>query len=93
MFLGVGKADLGLAHDLAFLAAQARDLEGDKGWFASDGEGAENALRATGNPDVLGTALGAAEPLPRLVDAKGSRASLEMFADVMVANEAKGTYQ
>ena len=93
MFLGVGKANLGLAYDLAFLAAQTWNLEGDKGWFGSNGEGAKDALRAPGDPDVLGPALGAAEPIPRLVDAKDGGALGKVFADVMVANEAKGTYQ
>jgi len=54
---------------------------------------AEAALRAARNPDILGAALRAAEPIPRLVNAKDGSAALEMFADVMVANEAKGTYQ
>ena len=93
MLLGVGKADLGLAYGLAFLAAQAWDLEGDESGFAADGQGAEDALIATGNPDVLRPTLGAAEPVAWLVDAEDGSPFREMFTDGLVANEAEGTYQ
>jgi len=91
--LGVGKADLALAHAVADGAPDAGHVEGQEGRFAADGDHAEGAFLVAADPDVVAAALRAAEAFPGLADAERHLPLLESLADIVVADDAEAVIE
>ena len=60
-FLGIGKADLHLAHAVADGAPDTGHVESQEGRFATNGHHAEGTFLVAADPDVLAVALRAAK--------------------------------
>src|SRR5947209_6833367 len=63
----------------------SRRTTAPKSWFAADGDGLKRTLDAALGPNVVGAAVRAAQPLTRLLDAKGGHAGLKVLPDITVA--------
>ena len=68
-------------------------FEVDVGGLFADGEGAKGAFVAALGPDLLGAAVGTAEPFARLLDAKVGRVFDEVLADIVVADDTEAAIQ
>jgi len=93
MFLGVREVDFHLADAAAAEAENAWHFEFQDGGLLADGQRAEKTLLGPLGPHLIGTALGTAEPFPRLFDAKSRHAALERLSDKAVADGAKPMVQ
>ena len=87
VFLGVGEMDFDLAGLAAREAVDAWDLEFQDRRLVADGQAAKRAFDAALAPDVVATALGAAEPFAWLFDAEERRAGLKVLPDIVVADD------
>ena len=93
MFFGIGKGDLDLADLAAVEAEDAWHFEVDERGLPADGQGPEVSFDAALGPNLLGAAMGTAEPFTRLLDVEGGDARLEDLADVAVADDAEAVIQ
>jgi len=89
VLLGIGKGDLDLAMFATSAAPEAWHFEVDVGRLFADGEGPKGAFDAALGPDVMGTAVGAAEAIAWLLDAKVGRILDEVLANLVVADDTE----